>query len=70
MSARGRITIGIGIVMIGLGAYVALRPLWEGLVPLSNSRWLDAAFALFFLLRGWMNVRLGRKQMRPPAPSP
>jgi hypothetical protein len=68
-STRARVTLAIGIVMMGLGAFVALRPLWAGAVPLSNSRWLDVAFAFFFLLRGWMNVRSGLKQARPPTPA-
>jgi hypothetical protein len=63
MTTRVRVTLALGVVMILLGAFVALRPLWAGPRPLSASRWLDAAFALFFLLRGWMNVRLARRQM-------
>jgi len=43
--------------MIGLGAYIAVRPLLPSHRVLTGSRWFDAAFALFFLLRGWMNVR-------------
>ena len=69
MSARARVELGLGIVMMGLGAFVALRPLWAGPAPLSNSRWLDAAFAFFFLLRGWMNVRSGRRRAGPPTAS-
>jgi hypothetical protein len=57
VSARGRVLLAIGLVMMGLGAFVALRPLWAGPRPLTAARWLDAAFAFFFLLRGWLNVR-------------
>jgi hypothetical protein len=70
MTTRTRVTLGIGVVMLLLGAFVALRPLWAGPRPLSASRWLDGAFALFFMLRGWMNVRLARKQMAQPASRP
>ena len=57
MLVRYRIVFGIGVIMMALGAFVALRPLWAGPRPLTASRWLDIAFALFFLARGWMNVR-------------
>ena len=64
MTTRARIVIAIGVVMVALGAYIALRPLWAGPRPLSASRWLDMAFAAFFMLRGWMNVRTGRREKR------
>ena len=54
---RARIALITGAVMILLGVFIAVRPLWAGPAPLSNSRWLDVAFAAFFLLRGTMNVR-------------
>ena len=63
MTTRTRVTLVLGVVMFLLGAFVALRPLWAGQQTLSESRWLDAAFALFFMLRGLMNVRLARRQM-------
>lgn len=49
----------IGLLMMVLGAIIGSRPLWAGPRPLTQSRWLDVAFALFFLVRGWMNVRSG-----------
>ena len=54
---RWTLKLVLGVIMIGLGAYVAVRPLLPSHRVLTGSRWLDAAFALFFLLRGWMNVR-------------
>lgn len=60
--SRYTLPLVTGAVMILLGAFIALRPLWAGPRPLSNSRWLDVAFAAFFLLRGLMNVRGARKQ--------
>ena len=62
MTTRSRVVLAIGVVMFALGAYIALRPLWAGPRPLSASRWLDMAFAAFFMLRGWMNVRSARRQ--------
>jgi hypothetical protein len=62
VTTRARIIIGIGLVMVALGAYIALRPLWAGPRPLSASRWLDMTFAAFFMLRGWMNIRSALNQ--------
>jgi hypothetical protein len=47
----------LGWVMIALGAYVALHPLWSHGKPVTPSIWLDMAFAAVFLLRGAMNLR-------------
>jgi hypothetical protein len=51
----------LGWIMIALGAYVALHPLWSHGRPVTPSIWLDMAFAAVFLLRGFMNVR-GRQR--------
>lgn len=47
----------LGWIMIALGAYVAVHPLWAHGRPVTTSIWLDMAFAAVFLLRGYMNVR-------------
>lgn len=47
----------LGIVLIGLGAYVAVRPLWRPHSTVTPSRVLDVAFATVFILRGLVNVR-------------
>ena len=47
----------LGWVMIALGLYVAVHPLWSHGRPVTRSIWLDMAFAAVFLLRGVMNVR-------------
>ena len=57
MTARGTVWLLLGSVMFALGAFVAIRPLFAHGVPLTGTRWLDAAFALVFMLRGWLNVR-------------
>ena len=54
----------LGLVMILLGSYVALHPLWANGRPLTSSIWFDMAFAALFLLRGVMNLRGGRKRQR------
>ena len=66
-AARIVVALLTGIAMIGLGLFVALRPLWAGAAPLAGSRWLDAAFAFFFLLRGGMNVRMALAARRARA---
>lgn len=61
-----KIRLVLGWVMILLGAYVALHPLWSHGKPVTTSLWLDMAFAAVFLLRGVMNVRSVRRG-RPAA---
>ncbi|MFI5227844.1 MAG: hypothetical protein ACHQWU_02175 [Gemmatimonadales bacterium] len=55
-----RLRFWLGVVMIGLGTYVALRPLWAHGTVLTGSRWLDMLFAAVFLLRGAVNIRSAR----------
>jgi hypothetical protein len=57
--------IVLGIVMILLGSYVALHPLWANGRPITTSIWFDMAFAALFLLRGVMNVRGARRRRGP-----
>lgn len=64
MPLRAKVVLAIGAVMMALGGYVALRPLWVGPRPLTASRWIDMAVAAFFLLRGWMNVRAALARRR------
>lgn len=59
MSIRGKVVVGLGVVMVLLGAWIALRPVLPGARPITSSRVLDVAFALFFVVRGLMNVRTG-----------
>ena len=56
----------LGWIMIALGFYVAVHPLWSHGQPVTASIWLDMAFAAVFLLRGVMNVR-GVRRVRPGA---
>ena len=67
---RYRVILAIGLAMMALGAFIALRPLWAGPQPLSSSRWIDVAFALFFLLRGLMNVQGARRMLAVTAAPP
>lgn len=54
---RSSFSLGLGVLQVGIGAYIALRPLIPPHTALTGARWLDAAFAFFFILRGVMNVR-------------
>jgi hypothetical protein len=56
------LTLVLGIVMLTLGGYLALRPLWAHGRPVTGSILLDMAFAAVFLLRGVMNVRRARRK--------
>jgi hypothetical protein len=61
------IRLVLGWIMILLGLYVAVHPLWSHRKPVTTSLWLDMAFAAVFLLRGFMNLR-GVRRSRATAP--
>lgn len=61
---RSTLVFALGIIMLALGAYVALRPIWAPHHPITGSVWLDATFAVLFLVRGYMNVRSARRRRR------
>lgn len=63
------LSLGLGVVMIAIGVYVAARPLWTPL-PVTGSRVLDMALAALFLLRGFMNLRVIRRTAKPPVQRP
>jgi uncharacterized membrane protein HdeD (DUF308 family) len=54
---RWKIKLVLGVVMIAIGVYVAVRPLLPAAAAITSARWLDVAFAAFFIIRGAMNVR-------------
>ena len=54
--------IVLGVVMVLLGAYLALHPLWSSGRAVTSSIWFDMAFAALFLLRGMMNLRSARRR--------
>jgi hypothetical protein len=63
MPARAVLTLVLGVLMLGLGAFIALRPLWAHGAAFTGARWLDTAFALVFILRGFMNVSSARASL-------
>jgi hypothetical protein len=67
MPLRLKIGLAIGAVMAVLGAYIALHPLWSR-DPVSSSRFLDLAFATFFLVKGYLYLRPVWRRPKPPAP--
>lgn len=56
----------LGWIMIAIGVYVAVHPLWAHGRPVTTSIWLDMAFAAVFLLRGVMNLRVSRRPRSTP----
>ena len=69
-SARGRIALVLGVLMVALGAWLLASVLILGRPPVTSSRWLDVAFASFFILRGGMNLSSGRRATRRGAAPP
>jgi hypothetical protein len=64
---RWIVSLVLGVVLFGLGVFVALRPLWTHNGMVTGTRWLDMAFAVVFILRGAINVRsaLAKRASRP-----
>jgi hypothetical protein len=55
----------IGVAMILCGVAIVVKSTVTGR-PVTTSRFIDAAFALFFFVRGWMQLRTARRTPRPP----
>lgn len=73
---RSHFILLLGAIQVGVGVFIALRPLTGSGAPITNSRVLDMAFAAFFLIRGAMHLRNARRASReasqavaePPTP--
>ena len=65
MPAPRTFSLVLGVVMIGLGAFIAARALWIG-ASVTRQPLLDVGFALFFLLRGALYLRAARRPAVPP----
>ena len=63
-SARVTLALVTGLAMIAMGLVIVARPLCTARPALTSSAWMDGAFALFFLVRGLMNVRSARQGAR------
>jgi hypothetical protein len=46
--------------MVAIGAYLVVHALWAHGRPVTQSIWIDLAFAALFILRGMMNLRRRR----------
>ena len=57
MTSRNILKLVLGVVMVGLGVYIAVRPLFTHNAILTGARWLDMTFAFVFMVRGAINVR-------------
>jgi uncharacterized membrane protein HdeD (DUF308 family) len=56
-SVRWIVGLVIGVILIGLGLFIAVRPLLTHNAVLTSARWLDLTFAIVFMLRGVINIR-------------
>jgi uncharacterized membrane protein len=65
MPAPRSFSLALGLVMIALGAFIAIRALWLG-ASVTRQPLLDVGFALFFLLRGALYLRAARRVAVPP----
>jgi hypothetical protein len=54
----------LGVVLFGLGFFIAVRPLFTHNAVLTSARWLDMTFAGVFMLRGVLNVRTAIQRRR------
>jgi hypothetical protein len=50
-------TLVLGVILMGLGAFIGVRPVFTHWSVLTSARWLDVTFALVFIFRGWLNVK-------------
>ena len=66
MPAPRTFSLVLGVVMMALGAFVAIRALWVG-ASITRQPLLDVGFALFFLLRGALYLRAARRPVGPVA---
>lgn len=66
-ASRNIFLLFLGVLLVGLGIYVAVRS-YLGPGPLTGSRFLDVAFAVVFIIRGAMNFRAGFRRRPPTQP--
>ncbi|GAC1478230.1 MAG: hypothetical protein NVS1B4_21810 [Gemmatimonadaceae bacterium] len=57
---RRNFVLVMGVTLLALGVYVAVRLILVPGRPLTHSLPIDVAFAAFFIIRGAMNVRAAR----------
>lgn len=60
MTNRRTFSLVLGVVMVALGVFIAVRALWIG-ASLTRQPLLDVGFAIFFLLRGALYLRAARQ---------
>jgi hypothetical protein len=59
-SPHSPLGLAIGAVMVSLGVFIALRLFVLDREPVTGTRGLDIAFAVFFVLRGALQYRRWR----------
>jgi uncharacterized membrane protein HdeD (DUF308 family) len=60
-------TLVLGVVLMGLGGFLGVRPLFTHWAVLTGARWLDVTFAVVFLFRGWLNVKTALRRREASA---
>jgi uncharacterized membrane protein HdeD (DUF308 family) len=63
-SLRWMLGLVIGVILVGLGLFIAVRPLLTHNAVLTSARWLDLTFAVVFMLRGVINIRTAMARRR------
>jgi uncharacterized membrane protein HdeD (DUF308 family) len=63
-SVRWMLGLVIGVILVGLGLFIAVRPLLTHNAVLTSARWLDLTFAVVFMLRGVINIRTAMARRR------
>jgi hypothetical protein len=61
---RWIITLVLGAVLVAIGLFIAMRPLWTHNATLMGARWLDMAVAAVSMLRGAVNMRVALRRIR------
>lgn len=61
------LTLVLGVILMGLGAFIGVRPLFTHWAVLTTARWLDVTFALVFIFRGWLNVKTALRRREASA---
>ncbi len=56
----------VGGIMLAIGIFLLGRPMLMPQRAVTGSRWLELAFAAFFLLRGGMNVHAALRSRGAP----
>ena len=58
MTARpAAVPVAFGVILVGLGIFVAFRPLFTHNATITGQRGIDVMFAFYFLVSGSLRIR-------------